>query len=240
MLKQFYFKQLLSGQDFAHDDPLADEMVNFVYAVGDRDTSEAVLIDPAYDIKGLLRVLEADGMKCVGVLATHYHPDHVGGQMSGLNIEGITQLLTLVSVPIYIQTDETHYVRAVTGVGNDHLVKCSSGETISVGSIEIELIHTPGHTPGSQCFLVEDRLIAGDTLFLEGCGRTDLPGGDPAQMYESLTTKLTKVPDSVILYPGHYYSSESSATMGHTRQHNEVFHHSNRKQWLANFAPFQL
>ena len=236
MSKQFYFKQLLSGRDFAISDPLADEMVNFVYAVGDRDTSEAVLIDPAYDIKGLLKLLEADDMKCVGVLATHYHPDHVGGQMLGLDIEGIAQLLTLVSVPIYIQTDETHYVQAVTGVGNDHLVKCSPGETVAVGSIKIELIHTPGHTPGSQCFLVEDKLIAGDTLFLEGCGRTDLPGGDPAQMYESLTTKLTKVPDNAILYPGHYYSAESSATMGHTRQHNKVLQHSNRKQWLANFA----
>ena len=86
-----------------------------------------------------------------------------------------------------------------------------------VGDIPIELIHTPGHTPGSQCFLVDGRLVAGDTLFLEGCGRTDLPGGDPEALYESLTQRLAKVPDDAVLFPGHLYSPEPSATMGETR-----------------------
>ncbi len=92
-----------------------------------------------------------------------------------------------------------------------------------VGEIPIELIHTPGHTPGSQCFYVADRLVSGDTLFLEGCGRTDLPGGDPAALYESLTTKLAKIPDHAMLYPGHLYSPEPSQSMGDTRTHNYVF-----------------
>src|SRR3546814_19001810 len=82
--------------------------------------------------------------------------------------------------------------------------------------IPIELIHTPGHTPGSQCFFVNDCLVSGDTLFLEGCGRTDLPGGDPAKLYESLTTKLAKVPDHAVLFPGHPSSAEPSATMEDT------------------------
>ena len=140
-------------------------------------------------------------MTLTGVLATHYHPDHVGGDMMGFSISGITDLLNLASVPIHVQNEEAELVDKVTGVGFDNLRTHSSGDKISVGSIEIELIHTPGHTPGSQCFLVENRLVAGDTLFLDGCGRTDLPGGDPRQMYESLTTRLAKVPDTATLFP---------------------------------------
>ena len=97
-------------------------------------------------------------MTLTGVLATHYHPDHVGGDMMGFSISGITDLLNLASVPIHVQNEEAELVDKVTGVGFDNLRTHSSGDKISVGSIEIELIHTPGHTPGSQCFLVENRL----------------------------------------------------------------------------------
>ena len=233
---RLYFRQLLSGRDFAAEDRLARQMVNFVYAIGDRDTSEAVLVDPAYDTDGLLDLLEADGMECTGVLATHYHPDHVGGQMMSFDIEGVSRLLERVSVPIHVQADEADYVRKVTGVGADSLVSHRSGDVVPVGAVDITLIHTPGHTPGSQCFLVDGRLVAGDTLFLEGCGRMDLPGSDPAQMYESLTTRLARVPDDAVLYPGHRYSMESSATMGVTRERNMVFRPASREQWLAAFA----
>ena len=105
-----------------------------------------------------------------------------------------------------------------------------------VGEIPIELIHTPGHTPGSQCFFVDGRLVAGDTLFLEGCGRTDLPGGDPLALYESLTQRLAKVPDDAVLFPGHLYSVEPSASMGETRRTNFVFRPRNAEQWLAMFG----
>jgi len=100
-----------------------------------------------------------------------------------------------------------------------------------VGEVTIELLHTPGHTPGSQCFLVDGRLVAGDTLFLDGCGRTDLPGSDPDAMYESLTQRLATVPDSAVLYPGHLYSPEPSATMGETRHRNYVFRVPTPEQW---------
>ena len=233
---RLYFRQLLSGRDFAVDDGLARQMVNFVYAIGDRATSQAVLVDPAYDTDGLLDLLEADGMACTGVLATHYHPDHVGGHMMGFDIVGISQLLERVSVPIHVQAEEADYVKKVTGVGDDCLVSHASGDVVTVGEISVELIATPGHTPGSQCFLVDGCLVAGDTLFLDGCGRMDLPGSDPAQMYESLTTRLGRVPDDTVLYPGHRYSLESSATMGITRDRNPVFHIEGRERWLAAFA----
>ena len=116
------------------------------------------------------------------------------------------------------------------------LVEHSSGDTLLVGEIPIELIHTPGHTPGSQCFLVDNRLIAGDTLFLEGCGRTDLPGGDPAALYESLTQKLGKVPDDAVLFPGHLYSAEPSQPMGDVRHFNYVFRPRDAQEWMAMFG----
>ena len=108
------------------------------------------------------------------------------------------------------------------GVSDSDLVLHDSGDVVEVGAVSIRLIHTPGHTPGSQCFLVDGRLIAGDTLFLDGCGRTDLPGGDSDAMYESLTQRLAIVPDDTLLYPGHLYSLDSSATMADTRTVNHA------------------
>ena len=234
--QQLYFRQLLSGRDVGTEDQVARQMMNFIYLIGDRTTGEAVVIDPAYDPQGIINILEEDEMTLTGGLATHYHPDHVGGDMMGFSISGITDLLNLASVPIHVQNEEAELVDKVTGVGVDNLRTHSSGDKISVGSIEIELIHTPGHTPGSQCFLVENRLVAGDTLFLDGCGRTDLPGGDPRQMYESLTTRLAKVPDTATLFPGHLYSPKPSQSMGETRQHNYVFAPSTAEQWMAMFG----
>ena len=229
---RLYFRQLLAGRDFATTDPLARQMVNFVYLVGDRETGEAVVIDPAYDVDGLLALLAADDMRLVGALATHYHPDHVGGAMMGYSIEGVASLLDRTSVPIHVQADEAVWVQRVTGAAETDLVEHVSGDVVQVGEIPIELIHTPGHTPGSQCFLVDNRLVAGDTLFLEGCGRTDLPGGDPGALYESLTQKLAKVPDDATLFPGHLYSMEPSASMAETRANNFVFRPRTQREFL--------
>ena len=90
---RLYFRQLLSGRDFAQGDQMARQMVNFVYLIGDRATGEAVIVDPAYAVQDLLDIVAADGMKLTGVLATHYHPDHVGGEMAGWGLEGISTLL---------------------------------------------------------------------------------------------------------------------------------------------------
>ena len=233
---RFYFRQLLAGMDLADGDPIATQMLNFVYLVGDRSTGDAFAIDLAYDIDGALDILEADGMHLSGVLATHFHPDHVGGELAGHPISGIAELLEKASVPIHVQRTEVEWVVLSTGVSADHLAAHDSGDTVMVGEIPITLIHTPGHTPGSQCFLVENKLIAGDTLFLNGCGRTDLPGSDPTAMYESLTQKLAKVPDDTVLYPGHLYSEKPSASMGEVKTRNMVFRPSTAEEWLQIFA----
>jgi hydroxyacylglutathione hydrolase len=219
---RLYFRQLLSGRDFAVGDQMATQMVNFVYVIGDRATGECVLVDPAYDPDGLVETVAADGMTVTGVLATHYHADHVGGSIFGYDIAGISGLLERVSCPVHVQRNEVPWVTRTTGVAEDDLVAHDSGDVVTVGGIEIELVHTPGHTPGSQCFMVGGKLVAGDTLFLDGCGRTDLPGSDHAQMLQSLR-RLSKVADDVILYPGHRYSLASSASMGAVKQSNFVF-----------------
>ena len=236
MADRLYFRQLLSGRDVARGDMMARQMVNFAYLIGDRETGEAVVVDPAYNVDDILAVLEADGMRLVGALGTHYHADHIGGSMMGFSVSGIADLLERVTVPIHIQRDEADFVHKTTGVGDQDLQLHDSGDVVSVGAIDIELIHTPGHTPGSQCFLVANRLVAGDTLFLDGCGRTDLPGSDSREMYYSLTQRLAKVPDDAVLFPGHLYSAEPSAPMGETRQHNFVFRPRSEEQWLAMFG----
>lgn len=234
MEDRLYFRQLLTGRDVAREDPVARQMLNFVYLIGDRETGEAVAVDPAYAPGEVLDLLAADGMRLTGVLATHYHPDHVGGDMMGFSIVGISRLLALADVPIHVHRDEARFVTAVTGV-TDALVGHDSGDTVAVGAVEIELVHTPGHTPGSQCFLVDGKLVAGDTLFLEGCGRTDFPGGDAGQMYESLH-RLGSLPGDTIVYPGHRYSMPSSGTVEAVKEMNMVYKPSSKEQWLSMFG----
>lgn len=236
-MSQFYFRQLLAGRDFALDDPVAHSMRNFAYAIGDRAAGVAVLVDPAYRPVELAELVEADGLRVVGAVATHYHPDHVGGSLGGrTDVAGIVELLAWRDVPIHAQRDELEWIERRTGVGVDHLVGHDDGDVLNVGDVAITLVHTPGHTPGSQCLLVEGSLLSGDTLFIDGCGRTDLPGGDPEAMYDTLTRRLAAVSSDTLLLPGHLYSPEASASMADVRARNFVLAPQSRDAWLAMFA----
>lgn len=235
MADRLYFRQLLSGRDFAVGDAVAEQMVNFAYLLGDRRTGDAVVVDPAYRVDDLLDRLEADGMRLSGVLVTHYHPDHVGGSFGGHQLEGVREVLTRASVPVHVHEAEAAGVRKVTGAGASDLALHEGGDRVRVGEIEIELLHTPGHTPGSQCFLVDRMLVSGDTLFLDGCGRTDLPGSDPGQMYDSLQ-RLSTLPDDVAVFPGHRYSPASCGAMAAVRELNYVFKPSTKDAWLQMFG----
>src|SRR5690606_14425939 len=135
MDERVYFRQLLAGRDVAAHDPLARQMVNFVYLIGDRETGEAVVVDPAYDIAGICEVLDADGMSLTGALVTHYHPDHVGGSMMGYGIQGVAELLAQRPVPIHVQEPESAGVQRVTGASASYLVEHSSGDVVMVGDV---------------------------------------------------------------------------------------------------------
>jgi len=183
-------------------------MENFVYLVGSKKTKEVFVVDPAWQVDTVLRIAKEEGLKIVGALISHYHFDHTNG---------IEELLQSADVPVYVNKKDIPYM---TDVQKDVLKPVDAGTKVKAGDVEIEMIHTPGHTPGSQCFCVRDHLISGDTLFINACGRTDLPGGDAKQMYHSLTQTLMKMPDSTVLCPGHNYSDKPVTTMGEQKKHN--------------------
>jgi hydroxyacylglutathione hydrolase len=192
-------------------------MENFVYLIGDPVTRECVVVDPAWEIDEILNTVEGDGMRLTGALVTHTHQDHVGGHLFGHHIPGVQELLERTPLRVYVHQAEREFL---TGFGSD-LKKVTGGDRLQVGQVMVTALHTPGHTPGSQCFLVDNRLISGDTLFIGSCGRTDLPGSDPQEMYYSLTQRLAALPDDTVVFPGHNYGGQTT-TIGAEKSHNPM------------------
>lgn len=228
-----YIRQLLAGRDFGLSDYFASQMANFVYLVGDDDERVCMVVDPAWDIPGILAAAEQDNMRLTGALVTHYHPDHVGGNIFGHDISGLSDLISSVPLKVHVNTAEADGVKQVTGLSESDMKKHSGGDEISVGNVSIRLLHTPGHTPGSQCFMVGSALVSGDTLFIGGCGRVDLPGGNPDDMYYSLTRVLSKLPDNTLLYPGHNYASKMVSTIGDENRDNHYLNMRNIDDWRS-------
>jgi glyoxylase-like metal-dependent hydrolase (beta-lactamase superfamily II) len=158
-----------------------------------------------------------DDMRLTGALVTHTHQDHVGGHLFGHDIPGVEELLAKHPMKVYVHRDEREFLK---GFGSD-VVAVQGGTTLQVGQVPLTFIHTPGHTPGSQCFLVDGCLISGDTLFIRSCGRTDLPGSDPQEMYTSLTQRLGALPEETVVLPGHNYGG-SRTTIGAEKRLNPM------------------
>jgi glyoxylase-like metal-dependent hydrolase (beta-lactamase superfamily II) len=194
-------------------------MQNFTYVIGCRRTHEVVIVDPAWDVTNLVEHINNKGYNLTAALATHYHPDHVGGSFGNNEVEGVAKLMELNPVKVHAHKLEVPGLKKVTALSDSDIVSVESGDTLKVGDIEIEFLHTPGHTPGSQCFRVKNTLISGDTLFINGCGRVDLPGSNSEDMYHSMC-KLCGLPDDTLLLPGHNYGHVPNATMGETKQMN--------------------
>ena len=220
-MDDLYFRQIQAGP-----------MENFVYAIGSKTTRECVLVDPAWAVSELLQQLDEDDMTLTGALITHYHPDHCGGTMMGFTVEGLPKLMELRPVPVYVNEHEADGLIQVTGLSKSDLRIQGSGDTIDVGDIPITFLHTPGHTPGSQCFQVGNRLVSGDTLFIQGCGRVDLPGNDPEVMYHTLTQKLATLPDDTILCPGHHYGPTATGVLGEIRETNHYLKVPSLADWM--------
>ncbi|HEV8585128.1 MAG TPA: MBL fold metallo-hydrolase [Methylomirabilota bacterium] len=214
-------------------------MQNFVYLVGDPVTRECVVVDPAWEIDTIVDTAEADGMRLTGALVTHTHQDHVGGSLASWNmpgrIPGVEELLARVPLKVYVHKAEREFL---PGLGGD-LVKVDNHDTLTLGRHTLRFLHTPGHTPGSQCFLVDGRLVSGDTLFIGSCGRTDLPGSDPSEMYASLTQRLGALPDDTVLFPGHNYGGPSS-TIGDEKRGNPFMRFASLGDFLRVMGPARL
>ena len=205
-------------------------MENFAYLVGCRRTREVAIVDPAWDIDSLMNIVREKDYKVNAALVTHYHPDHCGGSFGQNTVSGVAELQAVNPVKIYANKLEAEGLKKVTGISDNDIAKVESGDTLKIGDIEIEFLHTPGHTPGSQCFKVKHTLVSGDTLFINGCGRVDLPGSDVDDMYHSLQ-KLSALPDDTLLLPGHNYSHVPHATMAETRQQNVYMRINNLESW---------
>lgn len=206
-------------------------MQNFVYLIASRSTREAVLVDPAWDIDSLLAEVDRLDLKLTHALVTHYHPDHIGGSMMGLRLPGVAELLEKRAVKVVANKHEVPWIQRVTGVSGSDIQSVEGGDTLVLGQNEITFLHTPGHTPGSQCFLISNQLVSGDTLFLNGCGRTDFPGGDANQLYDSLTGVLMKLPDQTVLLPGHNYGG-ASGELGEVKRTNYAMTMRSKTDWL--------
>ena len=205
-------------------------MANFCYVVGSQETREIVIVDPAWEIDGLLEHIDQKGYTLVGALATHYHPDHVGGGMGGKNIIGVADLMGKRPVKVYANKLEADGVKKVTGLSESDIVRVDSGDFLDVGPIRVEFLHTPGHTPGSQCFRIRNTLVSGDTLFIDGCGRVDLPGSNKEDMFHSLQ-KLKSLPDNTLLLPGHNYSAVPNATIAEAKACNAYLGINDLETW---------
>ena len=150
--------------------------------------------------------------------------------MGGHSIEGIAEILEKEPVKIFVNKHEAEGLKKVTGVSDIDLNIVDSGDHLAIGENDIEFLHTPGHTPGSQCFKVNNNLVSGDTLFIQGCGRVDLPGSNSEDMFHSLR-KLSSLPDETILYPGHHYSPQESETMGKVKEINSYLRIEELELW---------
>ena len=219
MAETLYLKQLECGP-----------MQNYVYLIGDPATRQAAVVDPAWEVDRIVQTAQDDGYTISKVLITHTHQDHTGGHLFGHDIPGVVELLEQVDVPVYVHKTETH---VLTNVPESSKVGTESQQVVDLGGdVEITLIHTPGHTPGSQCFLVQNRLVSGDTLFIGACGRVDLPTSSPEEMYDSLTNKLMRLADDTVLYPGHNYAHKPTSTIGEQRQTNPYMRFTSLRDFL--------
>ena len=219
MNSSLYFRQLEIGP-----------MQNYVYLIGSTETLKVAVVDAAWEIDTILKIAAEDDLEITHALVTHTHPDHVGGGFAGMEIAGVTELLDKCKAKVVVHKAEAEFLK---GLSPSDMIKTDNGDKVEVGGVEIQLLHTPGHTPGSQCFLVDGRIVAGDTLFIDACGRVDFPGGNAEQMYYSLTQKLMALPDETVLFPGHNYARLTHATLGEQKKTNPYLRFASLKQFLA-------
>lgn len=231
MAESLTVHQLLAGRDHAITDPIARQMANFAYLVGSRATRECFVVDPSWDPQGIVDRAAREGFRVVGVIATHGHPDHIGGEWMNLQIKGLRELLQELSVPVHVHADDLPLLTTFSGLDPASITTHVDGDVIHLGESEIKLLHSPGHTPGGICLLANGHLITGDVLFVGACGRVDLPGSDPRQMFTSLQ-RLGALPEETVVWPGHDYGSAPRSTIGQELRSNPSMRGNSAEEWM--------
>ncbi|MCJ7506450.1 MBL fold metallo-hydrolase [Candidatus Bathyarchaeota archaeon] len=174
---------------------------NLAYLIADDNTREAMVVDPPLPISPVISAINKRNVTVKYIVNTHGHRDHISGNAELAMATGAKRAA---------------YINA----RHRKDIALEDGGILMLGNLKVEVIHTPGHSPDCICLLVDKRLLTGDTLFVGECGRTDIPGGDPAQLYESLFGKIIKLEDNTEIYPGHDYGASPSSTLGLEKKTN--------------------
>ena len=191
--------------------------LNFTYLVANEEGGEGVVIDPAYGIDPVLEAVDRRRVKVRYILNTHSHPDHVAGNREVRERTGAKVV--------------AHRVAPL-----DQDLSVDDGDAVDAGRLKVRVLHTPGHTKDSVLYLFEGHVATGDTLFVGECGRTDLPGGDPAEMYESLHRRLAVLDDALVVLPGHDYGATPTSTLGRERAENYTLSPRTKEEFLRFLA----
>jgi hydroxyacylglutathione hydrolase len=229
-MTRLYVEQFLSGKDIARSNPAAAQMENFAYLVGDLDAGVCFAVDPSWGPMDLVEIAAKKGLKVQGVLATHSHADHVGGSLWGYPVPGVARLVAELGLVVHVHRLDADSLAHQTRIPASSVVPHDDGAVVAIGGVAAKLHHTPGHTPGSACYEVEGNVFTGDTLFLQGCGRVDLPGGDPAEMFRSLHQRMVSWPGSLLVLPGHDYGG-ARATLDEIRRTNPALRMKDPTAW---------
>ena len=189
--------------------PLGSYQTN-CYLVWDDESPDCIVIDPGYEPDTVLLAIKGIKKNLAAILLTHGHFDHVGA---------VKILAADTDCRVYIHENDLSLPATLTAGALYYTHTYGEGDTLKIAGLSIRVLHTPGHTPGCVCLMVEDNLFTGDTLFRESCGRTDLPGGNGAELFKSLR-RLTTLPGDYRVLPGHGMES----TLEEERQYNPYLH----------------
>ena len=207
------------AQPFKIDVMELGPMENFIYLIQDQATGRAAVVDPAWEASEIIARAKQNGVTITDILLTHSHHDH---------INGIDAVLHEYDAEVHLLKAEADFWGKYKDATNLH----HGGDVIKVGETEISILHTPGHTPGSACYHVGNDLIAGDTLFVFGCGRCDLAGGDPNEMFKTLKRIQTELPMDTILYPGHNYAEKPTSAIKEQVEVNPFMHFDHKEDFV--------
>lgn len=195
---------------------------NFITFIGDKASRTCLVVDPAWGAATILREAERLDVSIAGILCTHSHFDHV---------DQVDAVLRSADVPVYMLREEIDF----SGFTCENLRPSSAGDVVRIGEhVEVTMMHTPGHTPGSTSYRVRDALITGDTLFVNGCGRCDFVGGDPNVMFDTLRSLSSKLPGDTRMYPGHDYGPTSTSTLDEQLRDNPYLQHPTVQDFIQH------
>jgi len=183
------------------------QMQNFSYLIGDEESKEGAIVDPAWENDKILSIASKHDLDIKFILITHSHYDH---------IDKVKEIADATGAIVYVHKDDADGIKER---GVDKIKTIDENDEIKIGKVKVKVMHTPGHSPGSVCYLLDNKIITGDMLFVEAIGRVDLPGGDIEKMFDSLQ-KLKKLEDNIEVYPGHDYGSVPHSTIAHEKQNN--------------------